>query len=76
MWKCTCCEKENPDIADNCEECGHARFMDYIHHRTLSRISSSMEVNWKADRQTEKQSSKPLDGRCKYKQSLWQKHIT
>ena len=60
MWKCTCCEKENPDMADNCEECGHVRFMDYIHHRTLSRIPSSMEVNWKADQQTEKQSSKPV----------------
>ena len=60
MWKCIRCEKENPDIEDNCVECGHARCMDYIHHRTLSRIPVSMVPNWKVDQQIERQSSKPV----------------
>lgn len=50
MWKCIRCEKENPDSAENCTECGHARSMDYSHCRVLSRVSVSVTDHWKVDK--------------------------
>ena len=47
MWRCTRCEKENQDAAEICAECGHARTMDYMYHRTLSRIPETVAANWK-----------------------------
>ena len=49
MWKCIRCEKENSDLVENCSECGHAKSMDYVNYRTLSRIRASVMENWKAD---------------------------
>lgn len=42
MWKCIRCEKENKDTAEICTECGHGRTMDYVQHRTLSKISAKL----------------------------------
>lgn len=50
MWKCTRCEKENSDSVENCSECGHARSMDYIQHRVLSRVPASVTDHWKVDK--------------------------
>ena len=50
MWKCIRCEKENPDSAENCTECGQARSMDYSHCRVLSRVPSSVTDHWKVDK--------------------------
>ena len=50
MWKCIRCEKENLDSAENCIECGHARSMDYVHHRVLSRVPASVIDHWKVDK--------------------------
>lgn len=47
MWKCERCNKENQDSIENCTGCGHGKNMDYIHHRTLSRIKLSTADNWK-----------------------------
>ena len=55
MWKCIRCEKENKDTAEICTECGHGRTMDYIQHRTLSKISAKLAKNWKISRNTEKE---------------------
>ena len=45
MWKCIRCEKENKDTAESCTECGHGRTMDYVQHRTLSKISAKLAKN-------------------------------
>lgn len=50
MWKCIRCEKENPDSAENCVECGHARNMDYSHRRALSKVPVSVTAHWKVDK--------------------------
>ena len=47
MWKCTRCEKENQDTEEICTECGHGRTMDYISHRTLSKVANALSRNWK-----------------------------
>lgn len=49
MWKCERCNKENQNSAQQCTNCGHGRTMDYIHHRTLSRIKPSTADNWKTN---------------------------
>ena len=58
MWKCIRCEKENKDTAEICTECGHGRTMDYVQHRTLSKISAKLAKNWKISRNTEKEIEK------------------
>ena len=47
MWKCIRCEKENQDVEEKCTGCGHGKTMNYIQHRTLSKVSESVAVNWK-----------------------------
>ena len=47
MWKCIRCEKENKDTAEICAECGHGRTMDYVQHRTLSKISAAKDAHRK-----------------------------
>lgn len=42
MWKCIRCERENPDSAENCMECGHGKTMNYRDHRTLSKVQGSV----------------------------------
>ena len=58
MWKCIRCEKENKDTAEICTECWHGRTMDYVQHRTLSKISAKLAKNWKISRNTEKEIEK------------------
>lgn len=57
MWRCTRCEKENQDAAEICAECGHARTMDYMYHRTLSRISETVAANWKIVHDTSRENA-------------------
>ena len=47
MWKCIRCEKENPDSAEVCIYCEHARTMDYTGHRTLCKIRPEITARWK-----------------------------
>ena len=47
MWKCIRCEKENQDTEETCTGCGHGRTMDYISHRTLSKVANALSRNWK-----------------------------
>ena len=47
MWKCMRCEKENQDTEETCTGCGHGRTMDYISHRTLSKVANALSRNWK-----------------------------
>ena len=47
MWKCIRCEKENQNVEEKCTGCGHEKTMNYIQHRTLSKVSESVAVNWK-----------------------------
>ena len=47
MWKCIRCNKENQDFIENCENCGHGKAMDYIGHRSISRLRPEMVSNWK-----------------------------
>ena len=49
MWKCIRCEKENSDTTEKCVNCGHGKNMDYIHHRTLSKIQGNISANWKSE---------------------------
>lgn len=58
MWKCIRCEKENKDTAEICTECGHGRTMDYVQHRTVSKISAKLAKNWKISRNTEREIKK------------------
>ena len=58
MWKCIRCEKENKDTAEICAECGHGRTMDYMRHRTLTKIPAKLAKNWKISRNTEKEIEK------------------
>lgn len=50
MWKCIRCEKENPDSAENCMECGHGKTMNYRDYRTLAKVQSSVLEGWKKSR--------------------------
>lgn len=58
MWKCIRCEKENKDTEEICTECGHGRTMDYIRHRTLTKIPAKLAKKWKISRNTEEDSEK------------------
>lgn len=49
MWKCICCEKENQDTEEVCIYCEHVKTMDYVHYRTLSKVTVSTVKNWKVD---------------------------
>ena len=49
MWKCIRCEKENQDAEEVCIYCEHARTMDYVHYRTLSKVTASIAKTWKID---------------------------
>lgn len=74
MWKCIRCEKENKDTAEICTECGHGRTMDYVQHRTLSKISAKLEKNWKISRNTEKEIKKINNENRKKIQDLKKKY--
>ena len=74
MWKCIRCEKENKDTAEICTECGHGRTMDYVQHRTLSKISAKLAKNWKISRNTEKEIEKLNNENRKKIQDLKKKH--
>lgn len=52
MWKCIRCEKENPDSAENCMECGHGKTMNYRDYRTLAKVQSSVLEGWKKEQNT------------------------
>lgn len=58
MWKCIRCEKENKDTSEICTECGHGRTMDYVQHRTLSKVSAKLAKNWKIFHNTEQDTAK------------------
>lgn len=74
MWKCIRCEKENKDTAEICTECGHGRTMDYVQHRTLSKISVKLAKNWKISRNTEKEIEKLNNENRKKIQDLKKKY--
>lgn len=74
MWKCIRCEKENKDTAEICAECGHGRTMDYVQHRTLSKISAKLAKNWKISRNTEKEIKKLNNENRKKIQDLKKKY--
>lgn len=74
MWKCIRCEKENKDTAEICTECGHGRTMDYVQHRTLSKISAKLAKNWKISRNTEKKIEKLNNENRKKIQDLKKKY--
>ena len=74
MWKCIRCEKENKDTAEICRECGHGRTMDYVQHRTLSKISAKLAKNWKISRNTEKEIEKLNNENRKKTQDLKKKY--
>ena len=74
MWKCIRCEKENKDTAEICAECGHGRTMDYVQHRTLSKISAKLAKNWKISRNTEKEIEKLNNENRKKIQDLKKKY--
>lgn len=74
MWKCIRCEKENKDTAEICTECGHGRTMDYVQHRTLSKISAKLAKNWKISRDTEKEIKKLNNENRKKIQDLKKKY--
>ena len=74
MWKCIRCEKENKDTAEICTECGHGRTMDYVQHRTLSKISAKLVKNWKISRNTEKEIEKLNNENRKKIQDLKKKY--
>ena len=74
MWKCIRCEKENKDTAEICTECGHGRTMDYVQHRTLSKISAKLAKNLKISRNTEKEIEKLNNENRKKIQDLKKKY--
>lgn len=74
MWKCIRCEKENKDTAEICTECGHGRTVDYVQHRTLSKISAKLAKNWKISRNTEKEIEKLNNENRKKIQDLKKKY--
>ena len=74
MWKCIRCEKENKDTSEICTECGHGRTMDYVQHRTLSKISAKLAKNWKISRNTEKEIKKLNNENRKKIQDLKKKY--
>ena len=47
MWKCLRCEKENQNVEEKCTGCGHEKTMNYIQHRTLSKVSEYTAENWR-----------------------------
>lgn len=74
MWKCIRCEKENKDTAEICTECGHGRTMDYMRHRTLTKIPAKLAKNWKISRNTEKEIEKLNNENRKKIQDLKKKY--
>ena len=74
MWKCIRCEKENKDTAEICAECGHGRTMDYMRHRTLTKIPAKLAKNWKISRNTEKEIEKLNNENRKKIQDLKKKY--
>ena len=74
MWKCIRCEKENKDTAEICAECGHGRTMDYMRHRTLTKIPAKLAKNWKISRNTEKEIKKLNNENRKKIQDLKKKY--
>lgn len=74
MWKCIRCEKENKDTAEICTECGNGRTMDYVQHRTLSKISAKLAKNWKISRNIEKEIKKLNNENRKKIQDLKKKY--
>ena len=86
MWRCTRCEKENQDAAEICAECGHARTMDYMYHRTLSRIPETVAANWKIVHDTSRENAQENRkaatefierklGDLEYSRTYWQRKI-
>lgn len=86
MWRCTRCEKENQDAAEICVECGHARTMDYMYHRTLSRIPETVAANWKIVHDTSRENAQEnrkaatefierKQGDLEYSRTCWQRKI-
>lgn len=86
MWRCTRCEKENQDAAEICAECGHARTMDYMYHRTLSRIPETVAANWKIVHDTSREDAQEnrkaatefierKQGDLEYSRTCWQRKI-
>ena len=86
MWRCTRCEKENQDAAEICVECGHARTMDYMYHRTLSRIPETVAANWKIVHDTSREYAQEnrkaatefierKQGDLEYSRTCWQRKI-
>ena len=55
-------------------ECGHGRTMDYVQHRTLSKISAKLAKNWKISRNTEKEIEKLNNENRKKIQDLKKKY--
>ena len=53
MWKCMRCEKENQNTAETCIECGHGRTMEYLQHRTLTKLPWSLAAHWKTSNRKE-----------------------
>lgn len=86
MWRCTRCEKENQDAAEICVECGHARTMDYMYHRTLSRIPETVAANWKIVHDTSREDAQEnrkaatefierKQGDLEYSRTCWRRKI-
>lgn len=53
MWKCMRCEKENQNTAETCIGCGHGRTMEYLQHRTLTKLPWSLAAHWKTSNRKE-----------------------
>lgn len=53
MWKCMRCEKENQNTAETCIGCGHGRTMEYLQHRTLTKLPWSLVAHWKTSNRKE-----------------------
>ena len=53
MWKCMRCEKENQDTAETCIGFGHGRTMEYLQHRTLTKLPWSLAAHWKTSNRKE-----------------------
>lgn len=86
MWRCIRCEKENQDAVEICVECGHARTMDYMYHRTLSRIPETVAANWKIVHDTSREYAQEnrkaatefierKQGDLEYSRTCWQRKI-
>lgn len=47
------CEKENQNTAETCIGCGHGRTMEYLQHRTLTKLPWSLAAHWKTSNRKE-----------------------